>query len=563
MGLDSENYSVVFGYNRLVKETFHIYTRVSTSVQEEDGTSLDTQLELGIERSKKLDMKPRVWNEGSQSSSRDDLSNRPVLTELLQEVQEGSVKHLYVWNTDRLSRNIQTWGLIRLLLIKNDVHLHTPTGEMILSDPQTNLMLGIMSEFSQYDNLIRTERFRLGKLQRIKDGFWKGGPPPYGYRLRDGHLEVDDFESKWVIKIHEMYRDGHTVDEIKDTLMKNGVMTRRDNPVWSLGSINSLLSNTHYDGYWYYTDKKSDQTVRVSCPRICPPELIQGVKSSWDKRRYKKGSNRRTKTGVTKYTYLLSKILKCGHCGSYYYGNYRHGRQSNYYHCGNKTNKYRDKGTENEKVCGSKRNVRIDNTEKVVWDLVKDVLASSHLYKETIKTGVMGTEQSLKGSKDQSIKITKKIDKLQADVQKVTDTIVDLTTQNLLSKDRDLKRVIKRLEETRNQKEVEIRKLTTDLEEIESAGKWVDWLKVWKNRMNDLDKFTPEERHEFLSGIVSEVVVTEHDKQEHKLEVFFRFPYVGDKLVYVDPNKKSKGYKIKNGRKVKSTRYDLLKKFTS
>jgi len=81
--------------------------------------------------------------------------------------------------------------------------------------------------------------------------------------------------------------------------------------------------------------------------------------------------------------------------------------------------------------------------------------------------------------------------------------------------------------------------------------------------MNDLDKFTPEERHEFLSGIVSEVVVTEHDKQEHKLEVFFRFPYVGDKLVYVDPNKKSKGYKIKNGKKVKSTRYDLLKKFTS
>ena len=278
-----------------MKETLHIYTRVSTSVQEEDGTSLDTQLELGIERSQKLDMKSRVWNEGSESSSKDDLSNRPVLTELLQEIQEGSVKHLYVWNTDRLSRNLQTWGLIRLILIKNDVHLHTPTGEMILSDPQTNLMLGIMSEFSQYDNLLRSERFRLGKLQKIKDGFWKGGPPPYGYRLDSGHLVIDEFESKWVIKIHEMYRDGHSVDEIKDTLMKNGVMTRRDNPVWSLGSINSLLSNTHFDGYWYYTDKKSDQTVRVSCPSICPPELIQGVKNSWEKRRYKKGDNQRTK----------------------------------------------------------------------------------------------------------------------------------------------------------------------------------------------------------------------------------------------------------------------------
>ena len=216
----------------MTKQVLHIYTRVSTSVQEDDGTSLDTQRELGIDRSNILEMDYRVWNEGSQSSSKDDLSNRPVLTELLEKVQDGEVKHLYVWNTDRLSRNIQTWGLIRLLLIKNDVHLHTPTGEQILSDPTTNLMLGIMSEFSQYDNLIRTERFRLGKIKKIKDGFWKGGPPPYGYKLSEGLLEVDPDESKWVIKIHEWYRDGLSVDDIRTELMNNGVITRRKNPTW-------------------------------------------------------------------------------------------------------------------------------------------------------------------------------------------------------------------------------------------------------------------------------------------------------------------------------------------
>ena len=35
-----------------MKETLHIYTRVSSVSQEEEGTSLETQLELGIERSK-------------------------------------------------------------------------------------------------------------------------------------------------------------------------------------------------------------------------------------------------------------------------------------------------------------------------------------------------------------------------------------------------------------------------------------------------------------------------------------------------------------------------------
>jgi len=157
------------------KEILHIYTRVSTGVQEDEGTSLETQLEEGIKRSKKLGMKYQLWNEGGQSGSKNDLANRPQLIEILNQIEEGVIKHLYVWNTDRLSRNINTWGMIRLKLIQHDITLHTPTGKQQLSDPQTNLMIGIMSEFSQYDNQLRTERFRLGKLSNIKKGKWKGG----------------------------------------------------------------------------------------------------------------------------------------------------------------------------------------------------------------------------------------------------------------------------------------------------------------------------------------------------------------------------------------------------
>ena len=554
-----------------MKQTLHIYTRVSTSVQEDDGTSLDTQRDLGVERAKTLGMKHRVWNEGSRSSSRDDLSNRPVLTELLQDVQDGNVKHLYVWNTDRLSRNIQTWGLIRLLLIKNDVHLHTPTGELILTDPQTNLMLGIMSEFSQYDNLLRTERFRLGKLERIRDGGWKGGPPPFGYELEDSRLVVHKDESEWVRKIHEWYRDGYSTEQIKDELLKNGVITRRGNAVWSLGSINALLGNTHYDGYWYYTDKKSEEVVRVSCPRICSPELVQGVKKAREKRRYGKGKGKteRTRTSVTKHTYLLSKLLKCGACGSFYYGNKKttltkYGSpMTSYYHCGSKTNKYRDKHTDKMVVCGSKRNVRIDTTEQVVWELVKEVVGSSQLYKEQIKSGVLGDKQTHKDIEDDKVRLQKRVDKVSKEVQKITETIVDLTTQNLLTEGRDLKQVIKRLEDTRREREAEIQTITGDLQKIDSENRWIDWLREWKNSISDLDSLSAEERHEFVRNVVSEVVIHEQDKQKHKLEVTFQFPWVGDKLVYNDPIKKSRGYRIKNGRRTRSKKVDLLKKYAT
>ena len=40
-----------------MKETLHIYTRVSTRIQEDDGTSLDTQKEVGNKKAKELGYK--------------------------------------------------------------------------------------------------------------------------------------------------------------------------------------------------------------------------------------------------------------------------------------------------------------------------------------------------------------------------------------------------------------------------------------------------------------------------------------------------------------------------
>lgn len=171
------------------------------------------KLELGIQRAEKLGMNQKIWNEGGRSSSKHDLSNRSVLTNLLQSVDDGEVKHLYVWNTDCLSRNLNTWGMIRFKLIRENVILHTPTGKQKLSDPQTNLMLGILTEISQYDNQLRTERFRLGKLKRIRQGGWMGGPPPFGYSIENSKLIPSENEKKWVQFIYECYKDGNSLDD--------------------------------------------------------------------------------------------------------------------------------------------------------------------------------------------------------------------------------------------------------------------------------------------------------------------------------------------------------------
>jgi len=543
-------------------ETLHIYTRVSTTSQEEEGTSLDTQRELGIECAKKSGFKHRVWNEGGQSSAKDDLSNRPVLTELLTLIDEGQVQHLYVWNTDRLSRNVATWGMIRLKLITSDVTLHTPTGKQHLSDPATNMLIGIMGEVAQYDNQLRTERFRLGKLKRLRAGGWKGGPPPYGYRLVDSQLVPNEDETPWVKFIFENYASGMSVDDIRTQLLNNGVITRRGNPVWSHGSIDALLRNTHYGGFHNYTDRKSGETIRVNCPAILDPSLIQSAYDSKEKRGYGRNGNKRTKTSNEKYTYLLTDLLHCTHCGCRFGGNQKKS-QTSYYQCLQKTGKFKTTQTDRYVDCGANRNLRIDTTDQVVWDTVVDVLSNSHLFKERVKQETIG-DRSLRQSTIDIKKIEKRVTKISDEIAKVTDSIINLNTERLIGDlgHKDLARVIKNLEKHRLKLESDKEHVVRDLQQETQNRVWIDWLKEFGKRIDDLrdPSLTIEDKKGFLQGVVDRIDVKSLDNQTHELKVGFTFPYVGDTLVKDTQNGKSPKSRVKGGKKVKRVRTNLLKK---
>ena len=126
----------------IVKETLHIYTRVSTSIQEEEGTSLITQKEIGIQLSEKIEMNYKVHNEGGISSSKDTLENRPVLLNILRLMDKGEIRHLYVWNTDRLSRNQITWYTIRQHLLIDG----KPIGEIDIMCSQPYILSTILNE---------------------------------------------------------------------------------------------------------------------------------------------------------------------------------------------------------------------------------------------------------------------------------------------------------------------------------------------------------------------------------------------------------------------------------
>ena len=532
-----------------MKETLHIYTRVSSMVQSEDGTSLETQKMDGIRKSVELDFDHVVWNEGGKSSHSSDIETRPVLVDLLSEVEKGNVKHLYVYNTDRLSRNDRTWSIIRWKLKSNDVVVYTNTGRIDLSNPLDDLLMGLLSEISQYDNKIRTDRSRRGKFFKVQQGFYQGGPTPYGYKNEKKRLVENPEESQWVRKMYEMYLNGRSVHDIRRLLNENQVITRRKKPYWSLGSINKILRNTIYVGWYDYTDKKMGETVRVETPVLVDPITWDSVQT-----RINKTQERKHQINRSKHFYLLRDFMVCGHCGQKMSG--KIGTNNHFYYCPRKERNWVNDDTyegtwERGRGCSMIRSLNIGRTDRVVWDSILKIVKESKTLREQYRQEFL---QNVTKSRQKSVSISKKLEKsrksLKKELREVEQTITDFETSILLKRHSgDPDQIREKL--NHELESVKEKLLGVDQEEkhLRDSQRWVNWLDQLESDIDSKHEYSDEEKKEFLIGVVEKIVVHfDPNKNKHSLEIEFNLPIVHDELSYQNPKRPIEGWDILEGK---------------
>jgi site-specific DNA recombinase len=532
----------------------HIYTRVSTRAQEKDGTSLDTQRKLGTEVAKKLKLKPVLMNEGGKSSNHEEIDKRPVLQKLLLGIEEGTVKHLYSYNIDRLSRKDIVQSQIRYQLSKHQVMFYSgnDTSPTDLNNPQDKLFFQIHSAISEYDNSVRTARSRLGKAEQVKKGQWHGGPPPFGYKIENKLLAVEVKEAEWVREIYQLYSTGESIQSIRKHLFQNNVMTRRGNSSFSSKSLENILhSNTHYQGF-YIVEMEGEEPIRVTCPSIVDRPLVKKVQKQLEKRAYTRGGNR-TKQPRTKHETLLREVMMCGHCDGRYGSTVRPDKHIQNYYCISHLRRHRDIENDLPKCDAPRNSIKIDETDMAVVKAISEVLNESSLFKEEVKQSVLGKKRSLEMNKDLQTKIQKQMKQTKKELSQINEQIKNLNVENLigLNNTKDITDIIKRLEQYRTDQEDKLNSLENDLDRARGESRWVDWVQEFGERLKAVgEESTPiEERKRFIEGVVDSITVTFPEKQTASLEIRLNYPYVGDSLVYVDPRNRRKGYKIKEGRK--------------
>ncbi len=510
----------------IMKDILHIYTRVSTQIQQEEGTSLKTQKETGIELSKKLGMNHKIHNEGGMSSSKDNFENRPVLMNILKQMDSGEIKHLYVWNTDRLSRNQITWYTIRQKMVKNGVILYTSNGVHDTNDFMENMVLGILSEVSTYDNMVRTERSRLGKIEKVKLNYWRGGDCPYGYMLKhDGvgnRLVENEEESKWVKFIYTEYNKGTTLKNIKSVLESNNVRTRRGNDRWSMGSLQILLKNETYLGNDHFVDKKTKLTIRNQIPQLISNTLWEEVTERRNLKLLRKNQINRTKR-----FYLFRDFLICS-CGTPMGGRIKERKFVQQYYCPLSERKFNNSYKQDE-VCTMKRCLNIPTTDKILWDKIIDILG------DTINLKKIMSEKTDIGKKLRSVDIRRKVKEVTLKVEELTKVktdlekgLVSIETDKILNKfpSEDVYLLLKKdLTKRYNLTVTEIENQNKSLRMIGNDLKWFEWIDKFGKQIQGKRDVSDPQKRELLNTVLDKILVNyDPELKVHILTLNFKIP---------------------------------------
>lgn len=314
-----------------------LYVRVSTHGQEEDGYSIDEQIDRLTKYCEVKDWQVvDVFRDAASGSN----IKRPGMQSLIKNVKNYDM--VLVYKLDRMSRSQKdTLYLIEDVFEKNGVAFTSLSENLDTSTPFGKAMVGILSVFAQLEREQIKERMSMGKLGRVKNGKTSAwSKVPFGYDYLDGELVINEIQAPVVRSMFERYLAGVSITKLVDHLNEEGHIGK-DRP-WSYRTVRTVLDNALYTGR---TNFKGEVYEGDHEP-IISDEVYYKTQTELERRQkeaYAKNNNPRP----FQAKYLLSGLLRCGRCGAGFeliQGNKRKdGTRNKRYRCWSQSSKNHNK----------------------------------------------------------------------------------------------------------------------------------------------------------------------------------------------------------------------------
>ncbi len=311
-----------------------VYTRVSTSMQERDGVSLETQLELARQH---CEAKGWALTETYTDVMSGRSDRRPDLKRLEADAQAKCFDVVIVYKVDRLSRSARKYYELLSLFRDKDISIFSLTQPIDTTTPTGKFMLGQMILIAELEADNTSERVASAMRTVAAKGKHTGGWCPLGYRyipktvgpdgvVHDGHLELDQVEAEIVKLLFETFLRLRSCRGVAVHLNELGHRTKRGK-LFSIQAVSDILRNPAYTGIIAYgrsveiKGRSGRRSVPISPEKWIIRENAHPViidQKTWDEVqeiiRSREGMSSRLKYGQQRYPW--SGLLYCASCGS-------------------------------------------------------------------------------------------------------------------------------------------------------------------------------------------------------------------------------------------------------
>ncbi|HXB65595.1 MAG TPA: recombinase family protein [Solirubrobacteraceae bacterium] len=319
-----------------------LYTRISTD-EENQPTSLASQHER-LEAFCKAQEDWRIVARHDDRSTGTKL-DRPGLQAALDLARQGRIDQLLVYRIDRLSRKVRQLAQLAEEMDACGVVLRSATEPFDTGSPAGRMMLQMLGVFAEFEHATIVDRITAGIERRAKEGRWYSGRPPFGYTLHDGQLTPDPITAPVVRRIYRLY-DEDRLGTIAIAHQLRAEHAPAPSAGWGHPAVHRVLTNPTYLGRirWRDQDFASEHEPLIDQDTFDRARVILAERGEDPSRRRGNRSD-----------FLLSGVVRCGHCGRAYIGMSARGKGGTYhYYACTARQKYGPKACQGERVSREK-----------------------------------------------------------------------------------------------------------------------------------------------------------------------------------------------------------------
>jgi DNA invertase Pin-like site-specific DNA recombinase len=268
--------------------------------------------------------------------------------------RRNPIDAIVCWHTNRFSRSdgIETSWFVHEFRKAGVNRMFTADRWIDFRRMEDRILFGITQDASNHPYVQELSQNSLrGRIATAQDGFWCGGPPPFGYRIEVcGHelvngrkkprrILVPDSDTAWLVtRLFHEYATGQTsLYQLARQLNNEGAVPPRHTKAWTPVTIRGILINEAYLGDFLWNKNSSGKFFGIVDCRITQRDPMRAGKRN-DRRQWIRRTgrheplvsrevfdqvqhllveNRRNRTPVAGGgNFTLTSLMRCGHCGA-------------------------------------------------------------------------------------------------------------------------------------------------------------------------------------------------------------------------------------------------------